>query len=202
MKKNNSKSVNYSRKIILVVVILNLVSVAVFAQKSSDPIILNDIKAKSQRNVIPSVELIEYIDNPSSDTCSITSILYKLNIPKNGPTKIIKPHLYLATDKKVGKELLPTDIPLVYIKQKGKEIIVEVNISKYKIALPLNGVFVGLEFTGIVKETAKGTQNDDVLSVCNNRENISSISCSKYKNIFDKETDTSMGLCFSLEVHQ
>jgi hypothetical protein len=123
-----------------------------------------------------------------------------LSIPKNDPTKVIKPHLYLATDKKTGKELLPIDIPSVYVKEKGKEIVVRVDISKYKITLPPDGVFLGLEFVGIDKTTAKKPNEGEELGICNNRENTNSVSCSKYKGVFDKETDASMGLCFSVEI--
>jgi hypothetical protein len=52
--------------------------------------------------------------------------------------------------KKLGKDLLPDDIPLVYVEERGKEVLVKADISKYKIALPSEGVFVGLEYLGEV----------------------------------------------------
>jgi hypothetical protein len=110
---------------------------------------------------------------------------------------VIKPHLYLASGKKVGKELLPIDVQLVYVKQTGKELIVQVDVSKYQIAIPPEGVFVGLEFVGTIEETTKILQKIGVLAICNNRENLSSLSYSKYKNVFDKEVSP-MGLCFGI----
>jgi hypothetical protein len=153
---------------------------------------------KMQRNIIPEVELIQYVENSSGKKGKITAVVYKLNNSRHKPTKIIKPHLYRASGKKIGEALLPTDISPVSVTHKGKEITLQVDISKYKIALPPEGVFVGLEYVGTNPADNKVAHP---LTVWRNELNTSSQSYSKYKNVLDKDSISySLGLCFGIQI--
>jgi hypothetical protein len=125
---------------------------------ATDPIIIgqwyNDNKtSKSAMYFLAGTEFIELIANNTLQKGTVNAILYKLENKKKRTTiSVIKPHLYaVLADKKMGKELLPDNIPLAYLEEKGKEVVLRIDISKYKISLPPEGVFVGLEYMGEVK---------------------------------------------------
>jgi hypothetical protein len=159
---------------------------------------INDTAAKAQTNVIPGVELIEYVGNTSSSKGAITGIVYKLNNSKHKPTKVIKPHLYRVSGKTVGEELLPTNVSPVNVTSKGKRITLQVDISKYNIELPPDGVFIGIEYIGTNPADKKKVHP---LTVWRNEFNTSSLSYSKYNNVFDKDSLTfSRGFCFGIQI--
>jgi hypothetical protein len=185
-----------SNILIIAVFVFNLVTVNLSAQQI---VIghLNDTAAKTQTNIIPGVELIEYIGNPSSVKGTITAIIYKLNNDKK-PTKIIKPHLYRASGKEVGEEMLPTNISPTRLTSKGKHLTLQIDISKENIKFPPEGIFVGIEYVDI---ELTGKEKFQPLTVWRDELNTSSISYSKYKNVFDKDTLTfSRGFCFGVQV--
>jgi hypothetical protein len=186
-------------KIITLAFLFVLSPNCVFSQNDDPHIIIGNVydeKAKSQLNIIPKIECIEYIKNTSHREGIITSILYKLYNPKSKATKIIRPHLYLLSNGKVGEEIHP-DMPLVYVKQREKELIVEVDLSEYGISLPSEGIFVGLEFVDI--KTEYESSIDDMISIWHNEKNKSSLSYTKYKNVFDKK-NPSQGFCFGVKI--
>jgi hypothetical protein len=161
---------------------------------------VNDTEAKTETNIIPGVELIEYVGNTLSVKGKITAIVYSLNNSDSKPIRIIKPHLYKVSGKKVGEELLPTDIAPIRVTTRGKRITLQVDISKYKIELPVDGVFVGIEFTGTEPEDVNRTHP---LTVWRNELNTSSISFMKYKNTFRTDERTlSQGLCFGIQIKE
>ncbi|MDR0558902.1 MAG: hypothetical protein LBG92_01920 [Prevotellaceae bacterium] len=185
---------------ILNIVTLIIVSVTgIYAQTNSVNTVIGNIndtaKYANTTNVIQGVELIEYIPNLENYTGLIKTVIYRLQNHSKKPVKLIKPHLYEVDGEKPGKELLP-DIPIHEFSEKGKKITVRIDISKNNISLPSKGIFVGLEFAGMINENEN--TNNDILTVWNNRKgNPHSLSYSRYK---DKLEKTSNALYMSLEI--
>ncbi|MDR1896611.1 MAG: hypothetical protein LBR10_07470 [Prevotellaceae bacterium] len=134
----------------------------VFAQQIFDTIVLDKVeilpqqriilgavneKVSSRCHIVP-LELITHVENPSQKQGIITTVLYKLENTENNRIGIIKPHVYSVVDKQLGKEFLSGEITPVFVNRHGRRIILKVDISKYKINLPPEGVFVGLEYLG------------------------------------------------------
>lgn len=180
--------------------VLSVFNFTVFDMSAQQTVLgpVNDTAAQAQTNVIPGVELIEYVGNTSSAKGIITGIVYKLNNSRHKPTKVIKPHLYRVSGKKTGEELLPANVPQVNVTSKGKQIMLHVDISEYNIDLPPDGVFVGIEYVGTNPADEKKVHP---LAVWRNEFNTSSVSYSKYNNVFDKDSLTfSRGFCFGIQI--
>jgi hypothetical protein len=187
--------------LIVIMAISNLASSGIPVRNFNSEIVLGESNtAKVRRNIVPGVEVIEYVGNPSLYKGTITTIMYQLSNTNNKSTKIIKPHLYQASsDKKIDKELLSENVSLVKVEEKGKKIILQIDVSKYKISFPKDGIFIGLEFVEVI--SGKGEKIDPVLAIWRDDENTSSISFSKYKNVFDKKIDVN-GFCFTIKISQ
>jgi hypothetical protein len=187
-----------SNVLIIAVFVFNLTAVDLSAQQ----IVLghlHDTAAKTQTCVIPGMELIEFVGNTSSVKGTITAIVYKLNNAKHKPTKIVKPHLYKVSGKNVGEELLPTNMPTTRLTSKGKQLRLQIDVSKYNIELPPEGVFVGIEYVDI--ELTDKKDMIQPLTAWHDEYHYSSISYSKYKNVIEKDTLTfSKGYCFGVQV--
>jgi hypothetical protein len=121
---------------------------------AADPVVLGRLERKGKTQAmywISGLETIEYIANHSQQTGKIGSVFYKLknNNKKVKTIDVLKPHLYtVLLGKKIGKELLPDNVPLIYVEEKGNEVLVKADLSKYAIPLPAEGIFVGLEYMG------------------------------------------------------
>jgi len=130
---------------------------SLFVIISADAQVLGRIDDKGKLATIrcyAGMEIIEYVKNSAQQKGTIQSILYKISNRQKKRIGVFRPHLYVATQgEKPGKELLPQDIPLVYVKEQGKEVILKIDISNCNInATQEDGVFVGLEFLGEQKD--------------------------------------------------
>jgi len=65
-------------------------------------------------------------------------------------------------DSTLGSELLPENISYYYLEEKGKEVILRMDVSKYKIEIPPIGLYVGLEYVGEVNSKT----DKDIAKAC------------------------------------
>jgi hypothetical protein len=142
-------------------------------------------------------EIIDYIENPDHKEGMVTAILYKLKNKQKKQIGIIKPHLYSVVDKQPGKELLLDNVPLIRVTQRGNAVVVRVDISKYKIKLPPEGLFVGLEYLGIEKNNTIDDSESTPFGIWHNVDVDFGTSYSRFKG---KITNNYGTFCFGLEV--
>jgi hypothetical protein len=106
-------------------------------------------------------QLCEFIENPNKEEKLIQSFLFKVKRKKNYKTAI-RVHFYKKAINKVepGEEILTEDI-IHFIDGKTKEMV-EINVLKYRLELPIEGAFVGIEWLGnFNEETGEFISGDD-----------------------------------------
>lgn len=145
-------------------IIIGLLILFSYYSWSAEPITIWKMNDKGKKTLplycSSGVEIIEYIPNHEKHKGKVCAILYQLENKKDRKKamSVIKPHLYtVLAGKQLGIELLPVDVPLIYLKEKEKKIILTVDLSRYEIDMPQEGLFVGLEYLG---EVDHETDND------------------------------------------
>jgi hypothetical protein len=107
-----------------------------------------------------------YITNNNYNNAYIKEVIYKLHREKtyyNSCLDMVRVHLYKFNikDSLPGEEMLPEDV-IVYINSKT-QLPLKVNLSKYNIKLPPEGIIVGYEYLGTFDKNSKEVNFD----ICN-----------------------------------
>lgn len=101
-------------------------------------------------------EMVSLIANPLGKETTISSVLYKLKIWDRF-TFALRVHLYsVGSDGMPCDELMHENV-IMYIKSKKKEVV-EQDISHLSIKLPVNGIYVGLEWLGLINENTNSIE--------------------------------------------
>jgi len=135
----------YPDTVKLSILVTNLNEVAVRSNKAKQ-IIMGDVKEKynSHRICHPEDELAQFIPNEKKIKGIITEVEYVLNNELQGIEMPFKVSLYLKSkDSVFPAEELTKDSIIVYNPEKKRKVTVD--ISKYNIQLPEDGVIVTFE---------------------------------------------------------
>lgn len=117
--------------------------------------------AKSKKDIritsSSGMEYVVFVTNDYRKELLIKSVLLNM-VQRKDITSVIRIHLYSCNDMVTpGKELIHDNL-LVYLTKKNDRLI-KVDISKYYIKIPESGIFVGMEWIGILDEDT-GIIND------------------------------------------
>lgn len=128
--------------------------------KSIKPIKLGYLKKNSMHSIgyKKNTEIAVYIPNKIGANMLISKLFYKLR-QRTNVRNACRVHLY-SNDNNLfspGKELITSNLIFYFEGSKiGK--IVEMDVSSLKLEFPIEGIFVGLEWIGIVNEKADTPQ--------------------------------------------
>jgi hypothetical protein len=148
-------------------------------------IVLNEVKIIKRNNILTELgfcnlkkklnlsshkgsEIVVFIYNNFKKAKEINSILFKIRRHEKYKTAV-RIHLYKKAYDRIypGAEIFTEDI-IQFLDGKLKGLV-EVNVSKYRLELPFDGVFVGIEWLGIVDkntgEFVEITENSSDTSV-------------------------------------
>jgi hypothetical protein len=140
-----SPGYQYPDTVTLSILVTNLNEVAVRSNMTKQ-IIMGDVKEKynSHRVCHPEQELAQYIPNYKKIKGIITEVTYVLNDELHGIEMPFKVSLYLKSKGSIfPAEELTKDSIIVYNPEKKRKVTVD--ISKYNIQLPEDGVIVTFE---------------------------------------------------------
>lgn len=88
-----------------------------------------------------------FVENPNLDNAFIKELIYSFDPKYQEGDAIIKVHLFekdqYSTSLQPGRELIPENL-IITVKSKTK--LLKVDIQKFNIRMPYNGVFVGFEW--------------------------------------------------------
>ena len=117
---------------------------------SNNKIIIGDVysKGKYSSRMVVNAEVISLIRNERKKPYQIVSLLYRLNNNVRESIGVFEPCLY-AVDRNdmLGIPLFKYD-EYVKILEIGTEVVVVVDVRKYNLTFPKEGVFVGLKYIG------------------------------------------------------
>jgi hypothetical protein len=135
----------YPDTIRLLISVTTLKEVAVHSTKSKG-VILGDLKEKynTHRTLQPEQEMVQFIPNDKKIKGTITEVEYVLNDELHGIEMPFKVSLYLKSNGSIfpGEELTKDSI-IIYNPEKKRTVTVD--ISKYNIQFPKDGVIVTFE---------------------------------------------------------
>lgn len=114
-------------------------------------------RKKSTLSSYSGFEIVTLINNPFGKETDIEFVLYKLKT-WDRYTFALKVHLYSVGSEGKPNEELITENLIVYIKSNKKKVE-ELDVSHLSIKLPLNGIYVGLEWLGPINENTKSIED-------------------------------------------
>lgn len=109
-----------------------------------------NMSSKTEFTSYSGVECVVFINNEGKEELFIKSVLYKMKI-RGQLNSVIRIHLYTCDGNCMPDRELINENYIVYLSKKNDGLI-EVDISKFNIKLPLNGIYVGLEWIGNLDE--------------------------------------------------
>lgn len=108
-------------------------------------------KKKTRLSAYKGFEIVVFIDNPFNQPKDVQSFLFKVKNDQKFKTAV-RVHFYKKDLEKLipSEEILNEDI-IKFIEGGTKELI-EVDVSKYELELPIEGAFIGIEWLGAIDE--------------------------------------------------
>ncbi|WP_445721583.1 hypothetical protein [Flavobacterium sp.] len=152
---------------------LNEVVLTNYSEKDLNLIGYNNLKKKFSISGGKGIECSVFIENNFKAEKKIQSFLFRVE-KKNKKRVAVRIHLYKSnSDNEPAEELIKNDI--IYYVDKSTKGEFEVNLSSYNLVFPKEGVFIGIEWLGIV-----GSSGDFL------NDNISNIIKIEYNDNIDK----------------
>ncbi len=131
-------------------IVLNEIIITNSKKDNETHIGYNDFKKKFSISGSKGIECAVFIENTFNIEKKISSFLFKLE-KKNKNRIAVRIHLYKKNDaNEPSNELIDSDI-IFYI-NKGSKGQFDVELSSYNLTLPLEGVFIGLEWLGTIND--------------------------------------------------